>query len=85
MADSIMYQEDGYVVLETNQPEELMTESELLKKIEAVLMNQSDLPPDIAKFDSIAQQAEYLLHNYCEFNADDNNYLQWYVVRWEKR
>lgn len=85
MADSIMYQEDGYVVLETNQPEELMTESELLKKIEAVLANQSDLPRDIAKFETTQAQAKYLLHNYCEFNADDDNYLQWYVVRWEKK
>lgn len=85
MADSIMYQEDGYVVLETNQPEELMTESELLKKIETVLTNQLDLPRDIAKFNTRQAQAKYLLHNYCEFNADDNNYLQWYVVRWEKR
>lgn len=85
MADSIMYQEDGYVVLETNQPEELMTESELLKKIEAVLASQSDLPRDIAKFATIQAQAKYLLHNYCEFNADDDNYLQWYVVRWEKK
>ncbi|WP_373481382.1 chlororespiratory reduction protein 7 [Geminocystis sp.] len=85
MTDSIMYQEDGYVVLETNQPEELMTESELLHKLETFLATQSDLPQDITKFDTIKKQAEYLLHNYCEFNADDNNYLQWYVVRWEKK
>ncbi|WP_066347902.1 chlororespiratory reduction protein 7 [Geminocystis sp. NIES-3708] len=85
MANSIMYQEDGYVVLETNKPEELMTESELLKKIESVLINQSDLFPDIAKFKTIEEQARYLLHNYCEFNPDDDNYLQWYVVRWEKK
>ncbi|MBL1211640.1 chlororespiratory reduction protein 7 [Geminocystis sp. GBBB08] len=86
MANSIMYQEDGYVVLETNQPEELLTESELLKKIEVILAtSQSDLPSDIAKFNTRQEQAQYLLHNYCEFNTDDDNYLQWYVVRWEKK
>lgn len=85
MTDSIMYQEDGYVVLETNKPEELMTESELLKKIEIVLTNQSDLSSDITKFKTIEEQAQYLLHNYCEFNSDNDNYLQWYVVRWEKK
>ncbi|WP_017295207.1 chlororespiratory reduction protein 7 [Geminocystis herdmanii] len=84
MADSIMYQQDGYVVLETNKEEELMTESELLSKLETLLASQSDLPPDIAKITNPSQQAEYLLNNYCEFNLDDDHYLQWYVVRWEK-
>lgn len=84
MADSIMYQQDGYVVLETNKEEELMTESELLSKLESLLASQSDLPPDIAKFSTHSQQAQYLLNNYCEFNLDDDHYLQWYVVRWEK-
>ena len=84
MADSIMYQEDGYVVLETNQEELLMTESELLTKLETLLASQSNLPSDITKFTNLSQKAEYVLNNYCEFNVDDDNYLQWYVVRWEK-
>lgn len=84
MADSIMYQQDGYVVLETNKEEQLMTESELLIKLETLLASQSDLPPDINKFSTPSQQAQYLLNNYCEFNLDDDHYLQWYVVRWEK-
>lgn len=84
MADSIMYQQDGYVVLETNKEEQLMTESELLIKLETLLASQSDLPPDINKFSTLPQQAQYLLNNYCEFNLDNDHYLQWYVVRWEK-
>jgi hypothetical protein len=84
MADSIMYQQDGYVVLETNKEEELMTESELLSKLETLLASQSDLPSDISKLSTPSQQAQYLLNNYCEFNLDDDHYLQWYVVRWEK-
>jgi hypothetical protein len=85
MVDSIMYQEDGYVVLASNQPEALMTESELLSKLESVLQQATDLPADIAKYTNIAEQAKYVLENYCELNLDENKYLQWYVVRWEKK
>lgn len=85
MADSIMYQQDGYVVLETNKPEELLTESELLDKLQKILNSISEIPEDVAKFDSREAQAKYLLDNYCEFSIDENCYLQWYVVRWEKR
>lgn len=84
MVDSIMYQEDGYVFMEGNQPEQLLTESEILDKLENILAHQCQLPQDIAKHSTISAQAQYLLHNYCEFNTDDDIYLQWYVVRWEK-
>jgi hypothetical protein len=85
MVDSIMYQQDGYVVLETNQPEQLLTELELLNKLENILTSVTEIPQDVSKFNSKAEQAKYLLENYCEFNLDENHYLQWYVVRWEKR
>ncbi|WPF89386.1 chlororespiratory reduction protein 7 [Cyanobacterium aponinum AL20118] len=85
MVDSIMYQEDGYVVLEPNQPEQLLTEMELLQKLEQVIESCQDIPSDINSIDSLSEKAKYLLENYCEFNIDDDNSLQWYVVRWEKR
>lgn len=84
MVDSIMYQEDGYVWLEGNQSEELLSESEIIDKLSMILTNQRELSPDIAKFTSPEEKAKYLLHNYCEFTTDDDIYLQWYVVRWEK-
>ncbi len=84
MVDSIMYQEDGYVLLQANQPEELMTESQLLTKLETVLKQATELPSDIRKFATTTEQAKYVLDNYCEFNPNDDNYLQWYVVRWNK-
>jgi hypothetical protein len=84
MVDSIMYQEDGYVLLATNQPEQLLTENELLDKLEAIIASTDDLPSDIANIASLSAKAKYLLDNYCEFNLDDDNYLQWYVVRWKK-
>lgn len=86
MVDSMMYQEDGYVFLESNQPEQLLTELELLNKLENILTNSTtDIPKDVAQFESKTKQAQYLLENYCEFEVDENKYLQWYVVRWEKK
>ena len=84
MVDSIMYQEDGYVVLASNQPEELMTKEELLQKLETIVQQAETLPTDVSKYHNAIEQAQYLLENYCEFNLDDDNYLQWYVVRWQK-
>lgn len=84
MADSIMYQEDGYVVLENDKPEELMSKTELLEKLKTLVSSSTELPHDVVQHTSIEDQAAYLLDNYCEFNPDENSYLQWYVVRWEK-
>jgi hypothetical protein len=87
MPNSIMYQEDGYVVLETNQPEQLMTEEELrikLKKILILLKQNDNLPFELHKFTSVDEQTKYVLDNYCELDLEEGEYLQWYVVRWEK-
>lgn len=85
MASSIMYQEDGYVVLETSKPEQLMTKEELLTKLKQILNVQNDLLfYDLKKFTSIDDKAEYLLDNYCELDLEEGQYLQWYVTRWQK-
>lgn len=85
MSNSIMYQEDGYVVLETNKPEQLMTESELLIKLKQILaISEHNLPFDLQKITSLEKQAEYLLKNYCEFDVGEGQYLEWYVTRWIK-
>lgn len=86
MRDSIMFQEDGYVVLEPNQAEQFLTAEELLEKLKAVLsQRQNDLPPDLQKLTSIEEQAQYLMETSCELDVGPGNYLQWYVVRLEKR
>jgi hypothetical protein len=85
MPDSIMYQEDLFVVLEPNQPEQFLTPEELLAKLEAVLRDrQDDLPPDLQRFDTIEAQAHHLLNTSCEFSLEPGRSLQWYVVRLEK-
>lgn len=85
MRDSIMFQEDAYVVLETNQPEQILTPAELLEKLQAILsQRQDDLPRDLHKFSSVEEQAKYLMETSCELDVGPGDYLQWYVVRLEK-
>lgn len=85
MPDPILYQQDAYVVLEPNQPEQFLTPEELLEKLQAVLLlKQDDLPRELQKFSSIGEQAKYLLATSCEFNVEPGQYLQWYAVRLEK-
>ena len=80
-----MYQEDAYVVLETNQPEVFLTPAELLDKLQAILADRQDhLPPDLQKFPTPAAQAQYLLNTSCDLDMGAGQYLQWYVVRLEK-
>ncbi|MGB6295735.1 MAG: chlororespiratory reduction protein 7 [Rivularia sp. (in: cyanobacteria)] len=86
MPDSMMYQQDDYVVLETNQPEKFLTSTELLEKLKQTLqqLKEEDLPHDLKKIDSLQAQAEYLLDTSCELDLAPGQYLQWYAVRLEK-
>ncbi|MBD2430658.1 MULTISPECIES: chlororespiratory reduction protein 7 [Fischerella] len=86
MPDSLMYQEDHFVVLETNQEEQFLTASELLEKLTGILqkLNPQDLPPDLRSLNSIEARAKYLLDTSCEFDIGPGQYLQWYAVRLEK-
>lgn len=81
-----MYQQDNFVVLETNQPEQFMTASELLEKLKKILqqLNFQDLPQDLRSFNSVEAQAQYLLDTSCELDIGVGQYLQWYAVRLEK-
>jgi hypothetical protein len=80
-----MFQEDAFVVLETNQPEQLLTPTELLEKLKVVLATrQDDLPRDLQKFASVEEQAQSLMDTSCELDVGPGEYLQWYVVRLEK-
>ncbi|WP_414549852.1 chlororespiratory reduction protein 7 [Anabaena sp. CCY 0017] len=86
MPDSLMYQQDNFVVLETDQPEQFMTVNELLDKLKLVLqkMSRQDLPTDLQKFDSVNAQAQYLIDTSCELDVGPGKYLQWYAIRLEK-
>jgi hypothetical protein len=86
MPNPLMYKQDHFVVLETNKPEQFLTVSELLEKLEHVLQQLpfDDLPPDLQKFKSVSEQAEYLIDRSCELDVGPGKYLQWYAVRLEK-
>ncbi|HEY9836905.1 MAG TPA: chlororespiratory reduction protein 7, partial [Vampirovibrionales bacterium] len=63
MPNSLMYQDEThFVVLEYNQPEQLLTADELLSKLKVILGDRQDnLPRDLQKFSTIDAQAQYLL------------------------
>lgn len=85
MPDPLMYREDVYVVLETDQPEQFFTAAELLEKLKAILaQRQDDLPRDLQNFADLHQQAQYLMETSCELDMGAGQFLQWYVVRLEK-
>ncbi|WP_373536686.1 chlororespiratory reduction protein 7 [Microcoleus sp.] len=80
-----LYDEDTFVVLETNQPEQFLTAAELLEKLKEVLAAEhEDLPQDLLKFSSVEEQAKYLIDTYCELDVGPGKFLQWYAVRLEK-
>ena len=85
MVDPIMYQEDGFVILEPDQPEKFLTKEELLAKLIDILQHkQDDLPRDLQKFNSIEAQAKHLMETSCELDIAPGEYLEWYVVRFDK-
>ncbi|MBD2495541.1 chlororespiratory reduction protein 7 [Nostoc sp. FACHB-280] len=86
MPDSLMYQQDNFVVLETNQPEQFLTASELFEKLKTVLqtINSQDLPPDLQNIESLEARVQYLIDTSCELDVGKDKYLQWYAVRLEK-
>lgn len=86
MPDPLMYQQDNFVILETNQPEQFLTTAELLEKLKGELqkINFSDLPLELQQFDSLQVQAQYLIDTSCELDVGAGKYLQWYAVRLEK-
>ena len=85
MPDPLMYQQDTFVVLETNQPEQFLTALELLEKLKEILVNcQQELPRDLQKINSVDAQAQYLLDTSCDLDVGAGQYLQWYAVRLEK-
>jgi hypothetical protein len=80
-----MYQEEMFVVLETDQEEQFLTPQELFDKLKIVLKNHpEELPRELQKLANLEERATYLRDNFCELDIGKNGYLQWYVVRLEK-
>jgi hypothetical protein len=85
MPSSLMYQEEMFVLLETDQEEQFLTPEELFDKLKIVLQNHpEELPRELQKLSNLEEKATYLRDNFCELDIGKNGYLQWYVVRLEK-
>ena len=85
MPDSLMYNEEMFVLLETNQPEQFLTVTELLTKLKSVLaQRQDDLPRDLQQIPTVEAQAQRLLDTSCELDMGPGQFFQWYAVRLEK-
>jgi Protein CHLORORESPIRATORY REDUCTION 7 len=85
MSDPRFYEHNTFVLLEANQPEQFLTAEEMLQKLTEVLQPlQTDLPRDLQKFSTIAEQAQHLLDTACELDLGPGQYFQWYAVRLEK-
>lgn len=85
MPDPIMFREDAFVVLETNQPEQFLTAEELLQKLASLLETMQDtLPRELQSIPAPESQARYLLDTACELDIGPGQFLQWYAVRLEK-
>ena len=80
-----MYNNDAFVVLQPNQPEQFLSAEELLEKLKAILATRQDrLPRDLERFTSIEDQAQHLLDTACDLDLGPGQFLQWYAVRLEK-
>ena len=85
MQNSLMFNNDAYVLLETDRPEELLTPVEMFAKLKDIVIKfADDLPIDVRQISGVDRQVQYLLDTSCELDLAPGEYLQWYVVRLEK-
>jgi Protein CHLORORESPIRATORY REDUCTION 7 len=85
MSDSLMFNNDAYVLLETNRPEQILTPAEMFAKLQSVVIKfADDLPIDVRQISGTDAQVQYLLDTSCELDLVPGEYLQWYAVRLEK-
>jgi Protein CHLORORESPIRATORY REDUCTION 7 len=85
MTDSLMFQEEDYVVLRAGAAEEICSAAEVVAELKHLLLENRDLdlPIDVTQKPPL-DQASYLLSNYCELDLGNGRYIQWYAIRLEK-
>jgi hypothetical protein len=85
MPDSLMFNNDAYVLLETDRSEQLLTPAEMFDRLTEIVVKFADeLPPDVRQIISVEERVRYLLDTSCELTLAPGQYLQWYAVRLEK-
>ena len=85
MSDSLMFNNEAYVVLETDLPEQILTPAEMSAKLQEIVIKfADDLPIDVRKINGVNERVKYLLDTSCELDLAPGEYLQWYAIRLEK-
>lgn len=86
MGHASLYSEDHFVVLETNQTEQILTAEELFEKLQGILADRpaEELPRDLQKFDNLGDRTRHLMDNACDLDMGPGEFLQWYAIRLEK-
>jgi hypothetical protein len=85
MPDSLMFNNDAYVLLETDRPEQLLTPAEMFDRLKEIVVKfADDLPEDVLRIADLDEKVQYLLDTSCELHLVPGEYLQWYAVRLEK-
>ena len=86
MADAMLYQDNEYfVVLETNQPEVILSVEELREKLTGVVESLGDcLPRDLQRLATTEARVRSLIEEACELDLGPDQFLQWYAVRLAK-
>jgi Protein CHLORORESPIRATORY REDUCTION 7 len=85
MSDSLMFNNEAYVLLEPDRPEQLLTPAEMFAKLQEIVVKfADDLPIDVQQITGVDAQVKYLLDTSCELDLAPGEYLQWYAVRLEK-
>ncbi|WP_310488799.1 chlororespiratory reduction protein 7 [Chamaesiphon sp. VAR_69_metabat_338] len=85
MSDSLMFNNDAYVLLETDRPEQILTPAEMFAKLQEIVVKfADDLPNDVRQISGTDARVQYLLDTSCELDLVPGEYVQWYAVRLEK-
>ena len=85
MSNPLLYSEEHFVVLATDQPEQIITATELFEKLKGIVADRQDnLPRDVQRLTDLTEQTTYLMSTACELDLGPDQFLQWYAVRLEK-